>query len=642
MRKKRKIEKPIKLCTLDTETRGLFGEVFRIGFFDGSKYTVSNTWAPIKQHLDELTPDYDVHVYIHNLDFDLAKLGKELLPDVDLENSIFINNNVAVFTSGRVVLHDSLKLLPSSLEKICKDFHLEESGKVDLSDHLKQSGYAIYKKGSFDKDASLENYFMTVDPSEPMLNHYLEYDCRSLHTVIKTVKDISGLCWEDFVSCPTTASLSMKVYKEQFREDYDTACSGIWRGEWGQFCESFVRQGYYGGRVEVFLPHLENGYHYDVNSLYPYVMKVNEFPVGYYKLFEGKKAEYCYRYWKQSGTGAGMMWAKIYVPEHLNIPPLPYRDKKMKKLIFPVGHLDGVWTFHEIDNALRYGCRIDHIEQVLFWEKTAPIFKDYVETYEVIKNTSEGAKRQFAKLLQNSLYGKFGMQRKRRTLVGMHHEEKLKKEGKLYIKYTHPILQEPFLLTENEIHAHYIQPQIAAYVTSFARILLYNSIQVQAAKGPVAYCDTDSIACGSEMEPDMVHKNEYGKWDLEGKIESAIFIQPKMYYEKHIGGKETIKAKGIPKKILNEFSGEFYKEILSDIHSGKERIYLYGNYDEEQIKPKFEGEQKTRKKFVSMLKAGEHFDTELYIRKSLHLRTKQKRHMNYSNNSSAPHVVNDY
>ncbi|GER42509.1 DNA polymerase [Striga asiatica] len=41
--------------------------------------------------------------------------------------------------------------------------------------------------------------------------------------------------------------------------------------------DSFIRRAYYGGHTDVYKPYGENLYYYDVNSLYPYVMK--EFPM---------------------------------------------------------------------------------------------------------------------------------------------------------------------------------------------------------------------------------------------------------------------------------------------------------------------------------------------------------------------------
>lgn len=651
--KKKKDEKPVKLFTLDTETRGLFGDVFRVGLYDGNRYWAANEFSHIQQILKQFTNDYECHIFIHNLDFDLSKLAKYLLPTAILDDSIFINNNVAVFTTTDIILHDSLKILPSSLENLCKDFGLEEKSKIDLTDHLLSNGYGLDNKGraikvrsQFNKSLSLENYFMNVDPWEAVLNEYLRFDCTSLYEILIQVMDISGLDIKDFINSPTTASLAMKVYKTQFNDDYEKVISSNYLGQWGSFIEDVIRQSYYGGRTEVFLPQLANGYHYDVNSLYPYVMKVNEFPIGYYDLYDGPKATQIYKVWKRSKKGAGFAWVKIHVPETMNIPPLPVRHEK--KLIFPVGNLSGVWTFHEIEMAERYGCTIEKVEQIIFFKRTAPVFKKFVEKFETIKNTSTGAKRTFAKLCQNSLYGKFGMKRIRQSLF-LYSEEKIKElddKEKSYREFYHPYLKKKFIESETESKAEYIQPHIAAYVTSYARILLYESIMHQLEKREVvAYCDTDSMATSSQLHPDLVHDKEYGKWKLEAEIKEAIFLQPKLYYEQEFAfkkdkdtdefildkdgnkiHKETIKAKGIPKDILKTFNKGTYEDILKRIKNGEERIELFSN-------------KKVRQKFATLLKNGKDFDTPIFIQKGLNLRAKQKRQMDYINNYSYPHAL---
>lgn len=646
---KKKSSKPIKVYTLDTETRGLFGGVFRIGLYDGDQAITTSNYQDIKTIFDKSSETHEVHVFIHNLDFDLAKLAGELMPGAKFSDSIFINNNVAVFRANNIVLHDSLKLLPASLEKLSKSFKLEDKAKIDLSDHLINCGYAVDKnneptteKELMDKRKSLGNYFSNVDPLEPELNEYLVNDLISLYEIIMQVKYISGLDLDEFINCPTTASLAMRVFKSNYEDDYKEVTRTNWRGEWARFCEEFVRQGYYGGRTEVFKPALENGFHYDVNSLYPSVMKDNEYPVGFYNFYEGSKADWCLRHWWKTGSGAGFAEIEIHIPENIHIPPLPVRHAN--KLLFPVGNLSGVWTFPEIKNAVKYGGKIKKIKQVLYFKRTAPVFRDFVEDHAEIKMTSTGAKREFAKLMQNSLYGKFGMNRKRKTLLDLEDEQECKDKGYPYMKYKHPLLKKEFLFAEIEADAQYIQPHIAAYVTSLARLVLYEALVTQE---NTSYCDTDSIACGNAMLPENVDPNEYGKWDLESVVEKGIYLQPKLYFERNPEGKETVKAKGIPGDILQQFTGATYERILNDIKSGADRVEIFG-HENEQLNV-IKGETKVRKKFTSMIKSGQDMSklgtngeevyTSQVIRKGINLRAVQKRRMDFINNTSQPHAV---
>lgn len=44
--------------------------------------------------------------------------------------------------------------------------------------------------------------------------------------------------------------------------------------------DTFIRRGYYGGHADTYIPRGENLYYYDVNSLYPYIMKTFPMPGG--------------------------------------------------------------------------------------------------------------------------------------------------------------------------------------------------------------------------------------------------------------------------------------------------------------------------------------------------------------------------
>ncbi|HDR7311490.1 TPA: DNA polymerase [Bacillus cytotoxicus] len=633
-KQKKKRQKPAKLLTLDTETRGLTGDVFRVGLFDGKTYYCSNTFDEILDIFERYKEKYECHVYVHNLDFDLAKIATTLFKRdrVWFGKSIFINGNVVTLHSDSMILHDSLRLLPGTLEKLCKDFGLSDNAKKDLSDVIKEQGYAIYKEdGTYDKKKSLGNYFENVDPNDPTLNEYLEYDCRSLYEILTIVMDIAGIDLETLVKCPTTASLAMRVYKEKFSESYNTVCTSWYMGEWGQFLEDHVRMAYYGGRTEVFTPYIENGFHYDVNSLYPYVMKIAKFPVGYPTLLKDGKAKSKWNHWKRRAIGGGVMWCRVDVPEDMYLPVLPKRDPS-GKLLFPVGKLEGVWTLPELLEAERNGCTVEEIYQMVYWERMEKVFQDFVEHFEDIKKTSKGAKRTFAKLMQNSLYGKFGMNRKRITYGDMEDRYDLHEKEIPYKEFKHDCngIQLSFIQYLTESKAAYIQPHIAAYVTAYARILLYRGLKKQETKGVIAYCDTDSIAGTCQMPDDMIDEADYGKWKLEGVIKEGIFLQPKLYAEIYEDGKEVIRAKGIPKEKMDELSFETYRTWLEIMKEGKQdRIDVFKGYQ-------------ARKKFSTTLKASEDFDTMREMRKSINLLLEQKRDIDYKANVTRPHKRYDY
>ena len=90
------MDKPVKVWTLDTETRGLFGGIFRIGLYDGDNYYCADTFDELYPVLANSDLFNDNHVYIHNLDFDVAKLAPNIFnkETIDFKKSLFINGSI--------------------------------------------------------------------------------------------------------------------------------------------------------------------------------------------------------------------------------------------------------------------------------------------------------------------------------------------------------------------------------------------------------------------------------------------------------------------------------------------------------------------------------------------------------------------
>ncbi|MGE7114930.1 DNA polymerase [Lysinibacillus sp. NPDC047702] len=698
-RNKKRVQKPVRIFTLDAETRGFWGNLFRVGLYDGAskKYYVSNTFKEIKTTLLKYSIKYDCHVYVHNLGFDLSKIIYDTLPGAELKNSIFINNDVALFKTSMstasdikeekeiestpITFHDSNKIILGKLKKICKDFGLEEhQSKIELKDHIIKLGWGRDRKNKkikniedYDERNSEGYYFDHVDPFEKELNEYLRMDCVSLYEVVTTLINISGLELEDFLRCPTTASLAMKVYSKNFADDYKKAVSTRYLSDTGKFYEKYIRESYCGGRTEVFMPYLDFGYHYDVNSLYPFVMKTFKIPFGKPTFYEGEKAERIFKYWYNFKKGAGFLNCDIFIPD-MFIPPLPV---KRGKLIFPVGNIKGTWTFEELEIAVQQGAKIIKINSCLFFDKTDYLFKGFVEYFEKIKISSDGAKKIFAKLMQNSLYGKFGMKRIRDTLLDMSQlakcEERKEKYGLHYMILKNPLIEGGhFIKADVESAADYIQPHIAAYITSMARIVLYKGILQQLDKGDVVYCDTDSVVCSARMDDSMIDDDEYGKWALESIVQDGIFLQPKTYVERHpilahdktgiylktdengnfIKNKktETKKFKGVAAIKMEDITYETYQDIFNRLAEIQQRLEAGETILKNDLKYKlYKTCDEKRIKYATNLKNPKYdelgqitFDTKVEVLKSINLGNMQKRQMDYINNTSKPHVLNDF
>jgi hypothetical protein len=150
---------------------------------------------------------------------------------------------------------------------------------------------------------------------------------RSLYKIIeKFAKKIYELFRLDIHKYPTLPSLSFAIYRSNFlNESFQIPLIN------GEMYKD-LKIGYTGGSVDVYKPYGETVYVYDVNSLYPYVMKSFPMPIGQPTYFEG---DINIKYKRPFG----IFDVEITAPEDLNIPILQHRLKTINghRTISPLG-----------------------------------------------------------------------------------------------------------------------------------------------------------------------------------------------------------------------------------------------------------------------------------------------------------------
>lgn len=105
---------------------------------------------------------------------------------------------------------------------------------------------------------------------------YMELDISLLGDVMLRAKSIYWTRYNvDIGVCLTLSSLAIKIYRMKYYE----------KNGWPIYIPSsnqdaFIRRGYYGGHADTYKPYGDNLYYYDVNSLYPFVMKTFPMPGG--------------------------------------------------------------------------------------------------------------------------------------------------------------------------------------------------------------------------------------------------------------------------------------------------------------------------------------------------------------------------
>jgi hypothetical protein len=603
--------------TLDTETAGLFGDMRLIGWYDEEGgYQVStkaSDWYDYAQ-------GKEIAWYAHNLDFDLAKLWRaipSLRDSIMWSKSIFINFRATkvVFANG-VELHDSMSLLPGSLDKVLSSWGTDTQ-KIDLKSRVVELGY---------KD--IDDYFCRVNVNDEEYREYTKHDVTGLYEVIKTLLTFTGLKESDFCKRITTASLAVRLFKEWCPEEYKALTKTRWRKE----SDVSLRRAYYGGRTEVFRTSVENGYHYDVNSLYPYVMGEYEYPYGYPEesTDEGKALGMWQRYLPDS---LGQRWykacivtAEVDIPL-MDIPPLPVRAGG--RLVFPCGIVTGTWCGAELELALSYGCKIRRIIDCTAWTQTLPYFGSWIERMSEKKINAQGAEREFYKLLQNALYGKFGQRRDQVQVSEWSREleDKLKREDKGYcVRET-----DVGMLCDHEVtrYAEHMQPHVAAHITAYARMHWYKAVRNEVDDGNhIIYGDTDSLVVSRPMREDVVGPLMYGYWKLERKVVVGLYLSPKLYGEVDVQGNEHLKGKGLVKSYRATMTMATYADIAKRLACGESIIELYSGIE-------------NRRRWLRCILTNTDTEKPRQESKRIHSKTWQKRKINWLKGTTQPWLMQD-
>lgn len=465
--------------TWDVEARDWW-KLKLIGVFDGKEY---KPFRNVKQFLDHLlTEKYcNWHWFAHyggrydvNFIFDYIRK----FPDI-YETSFYCSGSMVLrltIKRGSLTTHilDSYRLLPASLDKLTTSFDV------------------THKKGKIDFDK--------IEYNKELLD-YNESDCRGLYEVI------TKLYAKVNVQADTYASLSMAYWKKNYlKQDLFHPSDEV---------KEFIRRGYHGGRVEVFKHEGHDINAFDVNSMYPYCMTMR---IPY--LIRGKctNIEIDPNYY-------GFAHAIVDVPDDLYVPVLPLR---LDKLYFPTGRIIGVWSFEELREAQKRGCKIiDVLEGYSFY--TDYLFVDFVKDLYQWKVSGDETARTIAKFLLNSIYGKFGQSPDKE----MYCLERTAPAGStpIFDSDGNPTEFAKYSKTSKAAH---LLPHISASITSKARLELLKVLDEKS-----YYCDTDSVFTTNTMP---IWTKKLGSWEPQGNGH-GIFYQPKLYF---FEGKW--KAKGINSK----------------------------------------------------------------------------------------------
>jgi DNA polymerase type B, organellar and viral len=480
-------------------------------------------------------------IFLHNLSYfdgiflikiisDLSKTIKPIIRDgriIDL-NLQFNNNKSSIY------FRDSYLLLPASLKKLAINFKVQQKGlfphlfvnnsDIDLNYIGKIPEYKYFNEDEISLD-EYNNYCTKFNTNNWNLKSecikYCEQDCISLYQVINEFnKQIFKLFRLDILKYPTLSSLAFGIFRTKILGDSQIPLID------GDLYHD-IKKGYTGGSVDVYKPYGEQIYRYDVNSLYPYVMKEYPMPTGHPTYFEGDISQI-------EKKPFGIFEVEVESPKDINIPllQLRYKTNNGVKTIAPKGKWISTYLSEELYNASNYGYTFKILKGYLFDKEY--IFKDYVDfLYNIKVNSSkESPDYIISKMLLNSLYGRFGMTPEIENHMILSNNEALKIYNKYEVRNVCDFNNGRELLSyfdgnisEQRKNLNISIP-ISLAVTSYARI---HMSQFKTMKDiNLYYTDTDSIDINKPLEDKYIGK-ELGKMKLEHIFDKILFLAPKVY-----------------------------------------------------------------------------------------------------------------
>lgn len=441
--------------------------------------------------------------YFHNLKFDgefiihyllthgfvhvnEKKLGVNQFSTIISDLNVFYCIKVKFKEEVIISFFDSLKLLNFSVEEVAKAFNLS------------------IKKLEIDYKAKREKGHKITDEEK----EYLKHDVMIMSLALEKMFEMK-------ITRMTIASNAMNFFK-------DTISKKRFE-EWFKppLYDKDLRQAYKGGFTylnEIYRgKEVKEGIVLDVNSLYPSVMYYSPMPYGEGIYFDGKYVpDKLYNLYIQNITCQFRikkeMIPTIQIKNNLSFVPTEYLSSSNGESInLTLTNVD-LKLFLEhydiYDVSYNWGWK---------YKSSTKIFKSYIDYWNElkVKATKEGNKplRTIAKLMLNSLYGKFAAS----------------PEGRSKIPYLDNNIVK-YKLSELEERTAYYLP-ISIFITSWARDRTIRS--AQAVYHRFIYADTDSLHLEGTDIPEnlLISDTELGKWKIESTFKRGKYLRQKCYIE---------------------------------------------------------------------------------------------------------------
>lgn len=529
-----------------------------------------------------------IDIFVHNINFDGYVLIN-FFKKTNVRFDWFIRDfNIywikIFFLKKEIFIRCSYKIIPLSVDSLSKTTNFKKLifphkfvslATLDYKGQIPSSDYFESKEdyNNFKKKHLIFNLRETVI-------EYCSNDVRIVHEVLINIIGILNVYNKKLIAHSYSfSSIAYKMFTFQF-DNYKITKLKTYKTH-----SLYFRNGYYGGRCEVFgNPSKDELIHYfDFKGMYASCM-LEKYPLGK-PVFKEKNLNV---------TKIGFHTIKFKCDSYL-----PFLPIKSQKLYFPNGTMTGTYWYEEILNALAYKkCEIiEHYSSIEFDQEDF-IFKNYVEFFTKIREKGVYFNL-FGKNMINGLYGSFALQEENHFTIVLQSEEefnsicnltdvvKWKKIGNLYIINIEKNQKSRFLFKTSKKFNDLSESRnvmYAAIISSKARVKLNKALQKTLdCGGKLYYTDTDSIFAGFSSS---FLGEEMGEIRWSEILEDAVFLSSKFYFIKN----KNLKLKGIKTNNYdfedvkkNFFNGEFFLKWDGQFNVNKKDYNFFYNYNSKII-----------------------------------------------------------
>jgi hypothetical protein len=249
--------------------------------------------------------------------------------------------------------------------------------------------------------------------------------------------------------------------------------------------------------------------------------------------------------------------AKIRVNECF-LPPLPYRRKN--RVFFPYGDWSAWFTGVDLQLLEESGGKILRVGDVIEFDPCHDLQRYAQDIYERRRVATTEFEKVVLKYLLNSLYGKFGEDEEKCSLIFNPNMAKLSelkkavKDWKVENDVSAPEMLFPGAWCEyNKVEIPHQHVPFSSHITSIARRTIYRYLKQASDAGEIHYCDTDSLSTNVKLWGDS---DKLGELKLEETFGFAQYIAPKVYRRDN-----KVKAKGFSLGKTKETQLKRFEEL---------------------------------------------------------------------------------